>query len=422
MAADQGGNLKPSSPLLIQPSSTKPGHPVLHTTLYAIREFLGLMFWAYVITKLFVFDIDRYILETYAPPYVWILNYRAIFFLAVAGATFLFCRRLGTVGSLFYIVFYPVALIFWRLPVTLWKQNNWSLTFHILNGTFAFLKRIRYNVPLVSFYAIALALVIAVDVRQIVLVSVATLFIFLIMIYGHRMYIIFKPDNLFEFYKKLLLKLHDHHAASFRLDEDIRCLPFRQLESGQLQRWRSNLEAACVINRVYMVAAKKLRDYQQSGLPILSGIFISMGMLLLTAITFAGIDFGIYKLWPETFTTASAPNFFSFFYYAFNGMFFSGVKEIAPTAPISQASLMMQYFCSLFLVAIFISLLIVIRQQRHSQELNEVINTVEREGAFIEDIIRSEYNFSTIDDAIAELEKLESSILRILLFISRPLR
>lgn len=317
MTVEQGGNLSAPEVPAIQTPAAKPRHPIVRGLLFAIREVLGILFWVYVITKLFVFDIDQYLVGTYAPSHLWLLDYRSLFFLGIAGAAFLLGRYIGAVGSLFYILLYPVVLVFWRVPLLLWKQKSWNFTFHLLNGIFGFFKHIRYNMPLVSFYIIALVLVIVSDSLWIIAACNIVLLIFLFMIYGHRIYVIFKPDILLDFYKFMLLKMHEHHAAHLRLDESIRNLPVPQLASTQLQMWRSNLELACLINRIYVVSAKKLRDYQQSGLPILTGIFVSLGMLLMTAVTFAGIDFGIYKLWPEAFTVAGSPGFFAFFLLCF---------------------------------------------------------------------------------------------------------
>jgi hypothetical protein len=91
------------------------------------------------------------------------------------------------------------------------------------------------------------------------------LLVFLLMIYGHRLYTIFKPDNLFDLYKNMLLRMHEHHATNLKLDETTRNLPVPQLGSAQLQKWWGNLETACLWNRIYKVSAKSREITNRAG-------------------------------------------------------------------------------------------------------------------------------------------------------------
>jgi hypothetical protein len=140
MNVDQGGNLPAPQEAASQTSSARlPRQPIVRAVLFAIREALGILVWVYIVTKLFLFDIDRYLFGLYMPSYIWLLDYRVLFLLGIAGVVFLLCRRIGTVGSLLYILFYPIVLVFWRLPAALWQQKSWNITFHVINGIFSFL-------------------------------------------------------------------------------------------------------------------------------------------------------------------------------------------------------------------------------------------------------------------------------------------
>jgi len=80
--------------------------------------------------------------------------------------------------------------------------------------------------------------------------------------------------------------------------------------------------------------------------------------------------------------------------------------------PISQIVSMLEFFFALFLIAIFVSLLLSVRSQRYSEELNEVIKGIEGQGEDMEGFIRDEYKINSIDEAIAELEKLKAGMVK----------
>ena len=64
----------------------------------------------------------------------------------------------------------------------------------------------------------------------------------------------------------------------------------------------------------------------------------------------------------------------------------------------------------IFLLVIFVSLLLSVRSQRHAEELNEVIKGIEGQGEDMEGFIRDEYKINSIDEAMAELEKLKAGM------------
>jgi len=55
-----------------QPSNNK----VVSFLSALIRELLAIFCWGYVITKLFVFDVDIFLAEKFFSNYLWLLNYK----------------------------------------------------------------------------------------------------------------------------------------------------------------------------------------------------------------------------------------------------------------------------------------------------------------------------------------------------------
>jgi hypothetical protein len=75
-----------------------------------------------------------------------------------------------------------------------------------------------------------------------------------------------------------------------------------------------------------------------------------------------------------------------------------------------------------FLVAIFIALLFSIKAQKVTDELNGIIKGMEKEGAEMEGFIKVEYKINSIEDAIAELEKLGAGMVKFLYDITKSIK
>src|SRR5690554_4108771 len=48
-----------------------------------IREGIAILFWMYILTKLFVFDFDIWVMAKFFPEYLWFLNYKSLFWLVL---------------------------------------------------------------------------------------------------------------------------------------------------------------------------------------------------------------------------------------------------------------------------------------------------------------------------------------------------
>src|SRR5580704_13769040 len=59
-----------------------------------LREAIAVIFWVYVILKLFVYDIDVYLAERFAPEKAWLLDYKFFILLCCAAIIALTFRSL----------------------------------------------------------------------------------------------------------------------------------------------------------------------------------------------------------------------------------------------------------------------------------------------------------------------------------------
>ena len=177
-----------------------------------------------------------------------------------------------------------------------------------------------------------------------------------------------------------------------------------------------------VFNRVALFYAKKLRLYESSPVSFISGIITTFALLVITAISFAAINYAVYKTDPKLFSITSEPSFSIFVYYSFKNLFLSSINEITPVAGLSRAVSLAGNLFFFFLASILVSLVFQVRTQRYSTELNDAISGVENEGLEMERFIRREYKLDSIDDAMAELEKGKAAFLKFLVYLTSGLK
>lgn len=398
----------------IVPQKPKKKKRIVDHFLVIIREVVALLFWIYVPVKLFMFDIDVFLANKFLPNYTWLLDFKFFILIGTIAAIWLITKNRHILSWSLYIFFYPLIVLFWKIPSFIFKQKSWIFAFAFINAAISFFKSIKYNFIIAALYLVSLTMIFGFSSEKLLWPAILILFIILLIIYIHRFILIFKPSSIFQLYIRIFSGIRKHGTSSFALfalDEGIKDLPVVNLDQKQIEKRTINLQTSVLFNRICLFAAKKLRDYQNVGLNVISYVLTILLLIILTIFSFAVINSGLFKINSDFFSFSAIPSFFTFFYYSFNNLLFNSIKEIISVMPISQTASMIESFFALFLIVIFISLLLSVRSQRHTEELNEVIKGIEAEGTKMEGFIKNEYKVNSIEDAMAELEKLKAGLI-----------
>jgi hypothetical protein len=386
-----------------------------------LRESVAILFWLYVILKLFVFDVDVYVAQMLFPTEAWLLDFKFIILVCFAAGAVLTFRSFSIVVWIAYVGFYPLVVLFWKIPRWLYKTRSWVIAFAALNATVSFFRSIKYNL-IVSALALT-AVAVAFEATNVSLLWSAAVLLLLILLvtYFRRFILVFRPNLLFQIYTTAGARNRESQLTSAKLAENLKNLPVESLDDTQLKAWAASLEKPVLYNRLCLFLAKTLRTYQQSGMSFIFGVATVLTLVVGTSFVFAVINFVLFKIDPSNFDTAGTPSFFKFVYYSFNTLVFSGIKELDPATVIAQALSMTEKFLALFLIGIFAASMISVRSQRYSDQLNAVIAGLEEDGRIMESFIRDEYRMASIEEALMELEKLKASMGFILGYLTRNL-
>ncbi|MCL4874232.1 hypothetical protein KJ039_09140 [bacterium] len=388
-----------------------------------LKEIIAISFWIYVFVKLFVFDLDVFLVNRFAPEYIWLTNLKFFIILAVLAIIWLVSKNKNIFFWSMYIIFYPAILFFWKFPFFIFKQKSWSFAFASINALISFFISIKYNFIIIATFIISLAIIFYFSNVIIIWCAIFALSMLLFVIYVHRLLLIFKPAAIFQLYSKIFSAMREHAQSSFVLDENMKAQPIEKLDQKQLEKWTANLQTAVLFNRICLFVAKKLKNYQNSGLNIISYVLTLLLLVIFTTISFTFINYGLYKINNNFFdiSISNTPSLFIFFYYSFNNLLFNSIQEIQPIVPITQTVFMLESFFALFLIVIFVSLLLTVKSKRHSDELDKTIGKINEEGNSLEKLIAAEYNLD-IESAIRELDRLKAGLVAFIYKLSKNIQ
>lgn len=405
-----------------QESKTPAKNSLAQHFIQGIREILSIAFWFYVIMKVFVFDLDLYVVTNYFPEATWLIDYKFFILMGVLAVVWAVTKSKNILLWSAHILFYPLIVIFWKIPYFIFAQKSWNLAFAVMNSVISFFESFKYNFIISALLLCSIAILAASSNTYTLWSSVIILLAVLLTVYIQRFLSAFKPSSIFAAYISLFAGIRKHGTKAFALDSTLKGIPITTYDQSQWTKRSTNLQVSVLFNRVCLFSAKKLRDYQNSGFNVASGVVTTLILILLTVVCFAFITYALYKIDPHFYNAPIIPSFFTFIYYSFNNLLFNQIPEMVPASPYSQLLSMVESFFALLLVAVFTSIVLPIRSQRYSSELNETISRIKEEGDSMEVFIRDEYNLQNIEDALLELQRVKAQMVSVLYQISEGLK
>ncbi|WP_295653205.1 hypothetical protein [uncultured Mucilaginibacter sp.] len=378
-------------------------------------EFLSITFWSYIVVKLFVYDVDNYIINQYLPNYGWLITYKFLIILFAIAIVWLFIRAKKIITWTLYILFYPFILIFWKFPKAVYKKGNWNVGIAIVNALFAFFKSFKYNIITFSLLTVSSILILSTSSKIIIISSSIILSVILLTIFINRFVLVFKPSLIYKIHIKTVTLFINFSKKTWAIDDELKALAINQMSDTQLQKWSLNLQIMILGNKFCYFLSSKLNNYQKSKITIIFNVFSIAILLFFSVLCFTLINLGIYKVWPELYSGSSVkPGFFSFFYYSFNTFHFSNVTELVPISDLSRTISVIEQFFAIFLVSIFITLLLSVKNEREASDIQQVVEEIRQQGDDMGTFIQDQYNLS-VELAIKELQKLNAGLLKLVL-------
>ncbi len=152
--------------LVIQPSPPEDRSPEPRRDAFfgklakVISHATALAIWLFVISKLFVYDIDTFLINTYFRNFSWVIEYKFFFVIAIGSIFLLLLDSKNIIVWTLFILFYPILVLLWYIPKFVLKTNNWMFLIALLNSLFSFFRSFRYNF---TIFLIAIAAILSVD-------------------------------------------------------------------------------------------------------------------------------------------------------------------------------------------------------------------------------------------------------------------
>jgi len=416
---------KPVAPIA-QQAGTAPGTtPTRRAASFLFFFLIPLLIWLYALTKTFVFDIDDYIFSYLPNEFGWIITYRFFFLISLISATWIVVGNKLFFLFLAVILLFPIA-IFILIPYFIIKSRSWLFAFAFINILTSSLKNGKQSFIIFTFYTISVTILLYSHDAILLYVTIFSMLLTIIVVYMRALLNSTKPTSVFQLYVKIFDWFRDNaleddgtkkEGSLFILDQNIRGVPISDLDERQIQVWSHKLSFVVLYNSIGLFIANKLEDFQNSNVAVIQYILQILFIFIVSVLAFAAIHFALYKIDSSQYLSNNLLLFWSFFYFSFCNMVLYSIPGLVSVGQFSQLINMIQFLCSLILIGVFITVVMQIKHASSKVELRKIVERLKSNADDVQDFIRREYLLQSFDEAIAELRRLETGMIRIIMSI-----
>lgn len=382
------------------------------------RESIGFLFWAYLFIKILVFDIDVFIINEYVPFLKWIIDYKFFILIAVIAIYWLVVGNKEFAKTISVILFYPLILIFWRIPVIFFKRKSWIGVFASIGITTSIFKNIKINFIVFTAVSISLLFIIISSSAFLLYLSSFILLCYLTFHFFRKIKFSFKPSHIFSMQSDAFINFWRKHNDKFGLANELKDVDYKEMDSSALQKWSTSLQTVIIFNRICYFFTSKLRDYQKSRFNVAIYLFSLIITVCITIIIFSFVNLAIYKADIYSFNSIPRGNFLFFVYYSFNTLFTNSINDFYPISDIARFISSLEIFFAFLILVILFFLFTTILRDKHNEEIDTAIVALKKQGQELESYISTEYKMD-IDSAIKTVEEVKGGMIKIIYFFSK---
>lgn len=368
------------------------------TWLRSIREPIAVLAWTYAIVKLFIFDVDLYILHFIAPESSWLLNLRLLALAALLAISWLLLGHRQFFLTMVYIVGYPFIIFFWKLPKLVW--HHWATMLILLPSFYSTLGSLRFTFILYTAAAISVA-TIGVSRSEYLLIPAMLSLTFVMLVVDYRAFKSSQSSSVFSKLAKIIRGLHPKIISG----EYDQIAPTNLDGESNISEGTSNGGESPQLPQLYMLhfaadfVGRKVeevsKDRQYNSLLAIS----LLAVIAVTIFVFGMLNFALFKITPESFNGVGSYPFLQFIAYSMGRLATADLTSIQPSGPFSLVLALGEVFFGFVILVILVFSILTAARDAYREDFHDFEKSLHETASVIEDRIGAKYSLTA-----AELE------------------
>lgn len=374
---------------------------------FYIREFFAIFYTSYSITQNLFFDIDRIFCQHVNINPDIFPYYKTLLFLGIVAFAWLFEGNKRFLVNVSYILLYPFIVVLYRLPIFLTKRIGIVAVFlPIVQGIATFKERFFFGVMFVT----ACTLILNFPNKILLMIASGILIGYILVHYYKRVRYAFSSktpfDQIITTCRLYLPKVTEYVLREKADSKD-------SLQSEFDKKLTSELVIFCLVNRVLLSFAQRVRSYQEKGIAAVFTVLSLLYTFIMTCVTFGFVYYALHIVNPNYFSGSNSNSIWFYLNISFNNFFGRQVGDFTPVALPATILYNLQVLLSWFFTLILIAISFSVLHKRSNSRISDLITQLIDQGNSVEAELSLRYEM-TLKEAMNKLIELKPEIVKVI--------
>jgi hypothetical protein len=385
---------------------------------FRLLDLLSVFAWVYVVLTLFVVNVDRKVVDAFGLD-PGLLDYKLFALIGVAAVLVLaFGKRV--IIPVLYVVFFPLIVALWKMPVFLYRRRSFVLAFAALNVALSFFSSFKGNVVWFGVWTICAVVAYSSHTTALVTVAIVGMAAAVARSYIRLIRASFFPSRFVKLQERLVVRVVEHPRVqnAMTLDDDLRSTEIVQYDQQQLTTLAQSLSIAVTLNKGILLYAFLLDRYRRSASGLIVMVVSYVWVFLVTVLSVSLINQGLLNIDPSGYRFDHAPDFVTVLHYSFASLYLTGISNLDGTGTSQQVVSVASGLVGIVLLATIIGGSVF--SWRRSQEqtaIGDTIDTLRAQSRALNQRIADQYEVN-VDDAIKRLEAMKAGFATMIVMLA----
>ncbi|MCC8243867.1 hypothetical protein [Saccharothrix luteola] len=377
---------------------------------FILADIAAILFWSYVLVRLFVVDVNRLVIEAIDPDLLGLLDYQILFYLVVASLVLFSLRRRSAYLWALYVIGFPAVVLVWKIPKAIYKRKSWIVTVAALNAAVATVHSFKFYFTLYTIGLISVTLVVVSGIRSVTIAATAAVaFVTVVLIY-RIVRSSFQKNRFVEMHRSEVVKGVRGLHSFVGLQPELRDPSIQKFNKAQLELIRDRLSIGLLVTKATSFWVHQLSTYRKTGLPNFFAILSYVGLLFQVLFGATFVNYGIVRAFDGSFQFDQFPSIVEVLHYTMNAL---AINSVDGLKPVSDLALIVKIALGLLGPTILATLVayVVLNHKLTKQELDfqSMANDINDATKSLEQRMSRDYEV-TLDEAFVRVAQMGGSL------------
>lgn len=362
-------------------------------------DVLGSIVWIVSLIKLFVGDVDRLLISSFAPQLVWLLDMRWLLVLGLV-ALILILFRARTLGvAVAYIVGFPLVILFWKIPKLLIKRRSTLLVSSLAGVATGFLSRAKFFIVALAIACLSGTMILMGETPPVVLAGMGAMLLVVMWWLTVTAIDLLHTSAFIKAQERVINWIFGFELIErFVTPEQPDALALKAWSVDDAKKFRDTAGFALIARRALLFWASAVDQYRRGPAVVVLNALLVVLLLAQVIGAFAFLSYGVFVIDPTQFAFTVTPDAWTFVYYSTVGAYFGEISALVPVGGLAIAvKLLNGIIGSIGVLTIIGSTLMGFRATRSDSESNSAARALRRKADELESLSEQQFQMSLQD-------------------------